>query len=105
MFKGITPTFTLTLPNTVDLSSAQNVYATFSDRDEKPIIRKTGADLSVDENVVEIYLTQEETLSLPAGTVLIQLNWTYDESGVTKRACSEIISVQFANNLENEVLA
>ena len=49
MNKGNTPTITLTLPDTVDLSQATNVYVTFKDREHK--LTKTGADLAIDENV------------------------------------------------------
>ena len=104
MYKGITPTFTLTLPESVDLSTATNVYVTFADRKGTALARKTGDELEIDENVVSIYLDQSETLKFP-GTIYIQINWTYNEGERVKRACSEIVSAQFSNNLEPRVLA
>ena len=103
MFKGITPTITLTLPESVDLDSAQNVYVTFKDHDKK--MTKTGSDISVEDNVVSVYLNQEETLSFCPGAVWIQVNWTYSEEGTIKRASSDIVSLIFRNGLERGVLA
>ena len=104
MYKGITPTFTLTLSDeTLDLGTATSVYVTFADRDGKVLLTKTGADLVIDENVVEVYLTQAETLSFPQ-KVSIQVNWTYNDGGTVKRDCSEIAITYFRNNLLNEVI-
>lgn len=103
MHNGITPTFTLTLPEGIDLSYANNVYVTFSDKKGKHKITKTGGDLSIDVNKIQVTLGQEETLTL--GNTYIQVNWTYLEGGMTKRAASEVVSVYFKDNLEGGVLA
>lgn len=103
MHKGITPTFTLTLPEGIDLTYANNVYVTFSDKKGKAKTTKTGEDLTIDVNVIEVTLTQEETLK--SDNVYIQVNWTYLEGGMTKRAASEVVSVYFKDNLEGGVLA
>ena len=101
MTRGTTPTFILTLPDSVDLEEAANVYATF--RRGTAEITKTGDDLDIAENTVSVYMTQEETLSFRAGTkVEIQLNWTFDEGS---RACSEIVTVNVGDNLLPEVLS
>lgn len=105
MYKGTTPSITLTLPDTVDLGSASSVYVTFANKRGAKIMQKTGDDLQIDENVVVVYLTQEETLSLPTGRTLIQVNWTYIEDGKTKRACTEIAEAVFKANLEAVVLS
>ena len=103
MYKGITPTFTLTLPEDIDLGMAQHVYVTLGKKG-KPVLQKADGDLVIDENVVEVFLDQAETLALPEGEVQIQVNWTYAEAGATKRACSEIATTWWKRNLENEVL-
>ena len=103
MYKGITPTITLTLPEQVDLSTAQNVYVTLLSGNEKNT--KTGTDLVIDVNEIEMTLTQEETLAFAPGAVYIQVNWTYTEGGQVKRAASDVASIIFKTNLENEVLA
>lgn len=102
MYKGTTPTFTLTLPEEVDLTTAQNVYVTFEKG--KKELRKTGDDLVVTAHQVEVYLSQEETLSFPSGDVALQLNWTYQDGGMIKRAASNIVSVSMKTNLEDRVL-
>lgn len=102
MYKGTTPTFTLTLPEEVDLTTAQNVYVTFEKG--KKELRKTDTDLVVTTNVIEVYLTQEETLSFPSGDVALQVNWTYIQDGVKKRAATEIVKVNMRTNIEDRVL-
>lgn len=97
--RGITPTFTLTLPQTVDLTETNNVYATF--RQGTNELTKTGDDLTVSEHEVDVYLTQSETLSFNRGTVLIQLNWTYADGS---RGCSEVVGQAWGENLLERVL-
>ena len=78
MIRGTTPTFQLKLADeTVDLTQASNVYATF--KQESNTITKTGADIEVTANQVDVYFTQSETLSFKAGTMYCQLNWTYSD--------------------------
>lgn len=100
MIKGTTPTFKLILDDeTVDLTLAQNVYATFRQKDK--IITKTGTDIVVSRDEVDVYFTQEETLSFQYGKIEVQLNWTYS-GGL--RACSTIITVDVGHNLIERVL-
>lgn len=95
MIRGTTPTFQLKLVGEeVDLTQANNVYATF--KQEQVDITKTGEDIEVSSNQVDVYLSQAETLSFRAGTVYVQLNWTYDDG---RRACSNIISINVGKNL------
>ena len=103
--RGTTPTYRLILQDTtIDLAEANDVYVTFADGKYNKIIEKTGADLHIDGNVVEIFLTQEETLKLPSGEILVQINWTYQEGTTTKRAASQIVRTTSARNLKNEVI-
>ena len=100
MIRGTTPTFKLTLNDqTVDLTSAQNVYATFVQRDVT--LTKKGADLTVAEKEVDVYLSQAETLMFGSGFLEIQLNWTYQDG---ERACSNIVRISIGDNLLPEVL-
>lgn len=100
MIRGTTPTFQLTINDeTVDLTSADNVYVTFADKCWS--ITKTGEDLDVSTNQVDVYLSQEETLSFPKGNVYVQINWTFDNG---KRACTTIASVKVTKNLIERVL-
>ena len=59
MTRGTNPTCTLTLP--VDTSTLKTVRVTFAQGWHK--IFKTGADLTMEGNIVKVDLTQEETLS------------------------------------------
>lgn len=102
MYKGTTPTFTLTFPEDISFDNT-NVYVTAADEGKNEIWTKTETDLTVSANVIEVFLTQEETLALP-GRILMQVNWTYVEGEVTKRACSDIVSITNKRNLKNEVL-
>ena len=101
MIRGTTPTFKLKISDaSVDLTEANNVYASFSQDNVKII--KTGNDLVITAQEVDVYLSQEESLKFNVGTLDIQLNWTY-ESG--KRAGTNIVSVVVKRNLIGKVLS
>lgn len=100
MIRGTTPTFELKINDeTVDLTGADNVYVTFATNGWS--ITKTGADLDVFAQQVDVYLSQEETLAFPKGDVDVQINWTFDDG---KRACTTIASVKVTRNLIERVL-
>jgi hypothetical protein len=100
MVQATTPTFVLTLPDTVDLSEAENVY--FTIRQGHVFMTKTGEDITVDGNTVYVPFTQAETLRLLCGIAAIQLNWVYADG---KRACSNIVNIKVDPNLIMEVLS
>lgn len=99
MVQATTPTFVLTLPNTVDLTEIENMY--FNLQQNGTVIKKTGEDLVIDGQTVSVYLSQAETLQILSGTASIQLNWTYANGA---RACSDIVSVPVSGNLLKEVV-
>ena len=99
MIRGITPTFQLKLNGDVDLTLADNVYATF--QQGRNYITKTGDALEVSETQVDVYLDQSETLNFRTGRVEIQLNWTYEDGS---RGCSKIVSMKVGKNLIERVL-
>ena len=96
MYRGTTPTLILTFPEGTDFSGS-TVYVSFSDQKRNELIRLENPP--IDDNVISIFLTQEQTLALP-NYVLIQVNWTYGN----RRACSNIVSIDTKRNLINEVL-
>lgn len=98
MVKGTTPTFILTLQD-ADLTDS-TVYVTF--KQDELLLTKSGSDLTIEQNVVNVFLSQEETLKFQRGNLYIQVNWTFDHG---KRACSEVALVKVDNNLFNGVLA
>ena len=100
MVRGTTPTFRLYLNDEyVDLTQAVNVYVSFEQKDV--LITKTGEDLEILTDEVDVYLSQSETLKFIKGDVEIQLNWTYLDG---RRACSNIITIEVDRNLIGDVL-
>lgn len=99
MYQATTPTFVLTLPNTVDLTEAETVM--FSLRQGFYALDKSGEDLTVEAQTVSVYLTQAETLALKSGLAQMQLNWTYPDGS---RACSNIANVSIDPNLYKAVI-
>lgn len=81
--QGLTPTVTITVPDDTDLTEAGNVYVSFKQGNK---VRKLTSGFEVYEHRVEVFLSQEDTLSFKAGTVEVQLNWTYasGQRGATK---------------------
>lgn len=102
--QGTTPTFQLKIPNTVDLTQASKVYATFRQSGVTPIT-KTGANITVTAHQVDVYLSQAETLTFIASDYIpleIQLNWIYSDGS---RRASDIVEIKVTENLINEVLS
>lgn len=100
MVQATTPTFVLTLPQTVDLSQAANVYFTVSQG--MNVLTKTGDSLTIDENVVSVFLSQAETLAFSVGSIELQLNWTYQNG---ERACTNVKTVTVDKNLLKKVVS
>lgn len=76
MIRATTPTITLTLPDSVDLLTAKQVYVTFA-QDEVVLTKtiETGVEL-IEFNVLAVYLSQEETLSFDSNKMVkVQVNW------------------------------
>lgn len=99
MVQATTPTFILTVPNTVDLSSAAHVYFTMTQKEL--IITKSGSQLTVSSHQVQVYLTQAETLQFKPGQAVIQLNWTYSTG---QRACTKKVTINVEDNLLKKVV-
>lgn len=98
--RGTTPTISLTFDDeSLDLTQASGVYVTFDSAGN--VMTKTGADLDVAERQIDVFLSQEETLSFPIGTVAIQVNWIYADG---KRGASEVAYYNFSPQLLGRVL-
>lgn len=104
-YKGTAPTYILTLPKDIKLNEATNIYVTFAKNNYTVVLTKTGDDLTISNNTISVFLTQEDTLKFQTDSCLLQVNWTYDDAGVTKRACTEIVSIPVKRNLINEVIS
>ena len=90
MFRGTTPKFVFTLPNTTDVDQIDAAYVSFEQNGAK-IIEKELADLTVDSanNALLFELTQTETLSLQPGQVLYQLRFTIGTEAYATRIFNE----------------
>jgi hypothetical protein len=100
MVRGTTPTFTFTLPDTVDLTTANNVYVTFAQRNGSTLTM-SGDDITVSAQTVDVYLSQEQSLMFAKGNITAQINWTYADG---QRACTNIVQIPVDANLLQEVL-
>lgn len=98
--QATTPTFICTVPDTVDLTAAENVYFTISQFANT--ITKRGESLDIDSHSVSVYLSQGDTVGIsPSRPVELQLNWTYADGS---RGMTKIVSVEVDRNLIPEVL-
>lgn len=104
LYQGTTPTYAFTLAESVDLSTAESVYLTFAKTNYEVLLTKEDNDLQIEGNTVSVFLEQDDTLSFPKGKVLVQVNWTYDEDGETKRACTDIATIEVKRNLLNDTI-
>lgn len=98
--QATTPTFSLILPDGIDLSGAENAYVTF--RQGVRLLTKTGDELDVGTNQVDVYLSQAETLQFRKGVVEIQLNWTYSGG---QRAATTVVEIDWKENLLQRVVS
>lgn len=94
--RGTTPTYILTFPDTIDLTTMDDIKVTIADSSYNNLLTFEKADLTIDTTSISVFLTQEQTLALPLGTLLIQVNMTFTEGGLVKRIASEIVRVQSA---------
>ena len=105
MIRATTPTFTFTVKSqTLDLSEAENIYVTLGQG--RVEITKTGEDVNLTPpRTVEVWLTQQESLSLREGALAVQLNWTYtDLSGNARRAATKIKIIDVTKQLLERVI-
>lgn len=104
MYKGTTPTFKFNINEDAHIDDATNVYVTFSTTPNyiKAFLTKTGTDLSIVENSIHVYLTQQETLDFPSSKIVyVQANWLYANG---TRACTKPKEISVGENFINRVL-
>ena len=96
--QGLTPTITITVGTSTDLTEAENVYVSFKQGNK---VLKLTDGFDVQAHQVDVYLQQEDTLSFGTGAVEIQLNWTYANG---QRAATDPVSLSVLPNHLLEVL-
>lgn len=98
--RGTTPTLALTIDDeTIDLTLAEAVFVTISQKGQS--LTKTGADITVDQQEVDVYLSQAETLAFSRGPVSVQLNWIYGDGA---RAATDVARFDMTTQLLERVL-
>lgn len=75
MYRGTTPTITFTLPDKVDLTDIHEIWVTFKNYYQTFTVKYTEGRVTIDSenNKISVELTQEETLTLSAGDIYMQL--------------------------------
>lgn len=82
--RGSTFSFTLSLPEEMDISDAKQVWVTFT-QNGKEKINKSIEDVTIDVNKIIVTLTQEETLSLHTGSAEMQTRiLTHDDTSLVQ---------------------
>lgn len=88
MFRGTTPTFAITLPADIAVSSLTSAYMTF-EQSGSTVLEKELSDFSLDSvnNALLLTLTQAETLAFTQGQIV---NYQLRFKTATKAYASEI---------------
>lgn len=96
MRQGTTPTIQITV-NNIDLADMERIYVIFEQNGN--LLKKGMTDLKVENNVISVLLTQEETLSFKNGNCNIQLRMiTYD--GIAMASPIKTVNVYSVLNKE-----
>ena len=111
-YKGTTPDITFVFPSNLDMTDAQNVVVTFIKPitfvDGDPVIEVIfellSDSLGITEHTIGVYLTQEQTLAMPTGTVLVQFNWIYWDGENLRRGCTEMKEIYWKPNAHDSVM-
>lgn len=101
MIEATTPTLTLTLPESVDLTLANELLVTFSQY-ETQITKTLDDNVSlIAKNIIGVTLSQEETLKfVPNRIVSVQVNWIVGDA----RLATTIGKIIVTPNLIPEVI-
>lgn len=102
--RGTTPTYIFEFPEDIDLTEAEEIILTLTDGRYNKLLEADTSSLDVEEHQISLYLTQEQTLALPIGTILCQANITFMEGSKKKRVASTIERISSAKNLHEEVI-
>ena len=98
-----TPTIRLAMSS--DITFADEVFVTFGTRGKK-FMTKTGDEITVSAEYVDVFLTQEESASFPKGDVQVEVNFTFFDSvaNVMKRGYTNKATIFVDRNLLDEVI-
>ena len=98
-----TPTIRLAM--SADITFADEVFVTFGFNGKK-FMTKTGDEITVSAEYIDVFLTQEESASFPKGGVQVEVNFTFFDSvaNVMKRGYSDKPTIFVDRNLLDEVI-
>lgn len=96
---------TLRLAMSKDITFADEVFVTFGFNGKK-FLTKTGDDITVTEEYIDVFLTQEESARFPKGGVQVEVNFTFFDSvaNVMKRGYTDKPTIFVDKNLLDEVI-
>lgn len=98
MIRYSTPT--ITIETDIELQDLTEIWVSF--KQDNTILRKTKEQITIDNNIIKIFLTQEETAKFKAyENVMVQVRWLKDDIA----GGSNIVSVLFNEVLEDEAIA
>lgn len=101
IFRGTTPKFIFTLPNSITIDDILNVELVFTQNDEIIIIKKL-EDFTTSNSQLTITLTQEDTLKLKGNSPLYyQIKVLLKDNSIIT---SDIITNMVYNSLSESVL-
>lgn len=102
IFRGTTPKFIFTLPNSITIDDVVNTELVFTQNDEIVITKKL-EDFTTSTNQLTITLTQEDTLKLKGNSSLYyQIKLLLKDNSVIT---SDIITNMVYNSLSESILA
>ena len=106
MIIGTTPTFTLKLRKSTNINfhEVNNIYITL--KQGTNILTKNSSDIQiVDNTTLRFSISQAESLNFAIDKVIyLQVNWTYIEGLITRRAATKVVEINLERQLLREVL-
>lgn len=101
LYRGTTPTHSFTLPDELNGVELAALYITYR-QDGNAVLEKALSDVSVESGVVTVHLTQEDTLSFRADSVVqIQIRL---RTAAGNAMASDVIRVDVGRVLKDGVI-
>jgi hypothetical protein len=102
IYRGTTPPLTFEVP--FDPATSKKIWITFS-QDDKEIFTINKEDCAFDGNIINVTLTQEQTLLLSADYyVQMQIRVSFDGEDFDEAQASEIVTAEIKEILKDGVI-
>lgn len=99
-FTGATPTFTFTFEQGFHPADAAKIVITFSAQGRK-VLEMNESDVTIANDKVSVYLTQEQTIAFPIGDMTVQINFVYSDGS---RVPTDKATIRWERNSHDEVI-